>query len=479
MQVVRGNATAEIRASRWFVEYLTRHLSVPVEMGTEPGTRFGCFWSYEGQRYGSLVRDRTVPAGLTPHVEALARYYGLPVHVTDLRQRPEDQLPLWSVSADWRAYQDRVHRQVVRHPVGIIDAPPRSGKTIMAARAIDTLNLRSVIVAPSVQIVRQTYDVMRKIFGDDFVSRIDGDAKGSQSDPERQIVVTTAPSAVKLPKEWWDRRDVLIVDEFHHSAAETYHQINMLAENIYYRYGFTGTHFRTGDDRLAMEAVCSFVLSKIEVPYLVENGWLAAPKVFFLPSDAKPRRTRRWDKTRLPDGSYEEVELSGGTVFREAYKRGIVDCEERNARVVKTATDLYENGIPTIVLTRQRKHAQELGDRIPGSVVVMGGKNALTSESIRDFLKGRHDVLVGTTVIGEGVDVPRAAALVYASGGSDGVQMMQSYFRPLTAAQDKTVGRIYDFVDSHHRMLARHSNERMAMARDQFGSDRVFDHSGR
>ena len=454
MQVDRFNAWAQIRrAPGWFLTYLARHLSVPVEPGTEQGFRFGVMWNHAGKRWGSLLKGESVPAGLVPHVEAIAKHYGLPCYVADRRERPEERYPLHVIRAQWRPYQDEVQRRVLAHAAGIVDAPPRSGKTMMAARAIDALNTTTVYIAPSVQIVRQTYGVFCGIFGEDFVSRIDGDASDRERDPSKQIVVTTANSAVALGQEWWDTRELLIVDEFHHAAADTYHRINALAQRAYYRYGWTGTHFRSGDDALAMEAVCSYVLHKIPVDYLIDNGWLAPPRVFFAPVYASP---------------------TGGHDFRTAYQRGIVECPERNDLVVLVARTLVENKIPTIVLTRRRAHADSLAERIPDAVAVKGGENALTSASVKDFLKGRFDCLVGTTVIGEGVDVPRAAALVYASGGSDGVQMMQSYFRPLTASSGKAVGRIYDFIDSHHGQLRKHSERRIEMAREQLGLARVL-----
>lgn len=455
MQIVQHNAWAELRSAPvWFRERLVRHLAVPVELGTEPGRRFGVLFSHAGQRWGSLVQDQRVPAGLAPHVEALARHYGVPYTSHDARERPPESYPWFSVRAQWRPYQDRVHRAVARASRGVVDAPPRSGKTLMAARFVDAIALPTVWIAPSVQIVRQTYEVLVGIYGSDFVSRIDGSAKANQRDPERPIVVATAQSALALERAWWNTRDVLVIDEFHHAAAETYHAINDLADQVYYRLGWTGTHFRTGDDALAMEAVCSYKLAKIQLDELVEHGFLAAPRVFFQHVD----RARR---------------VSAGD-WRAAYRQGIVQSEARNALVVKTARALLEAGVPTVVLTRQRKHADDLGSRIPDSVVVKGGENALTSRAVKEFNAGRHECLVGTTVIGEGVDVPRAAALVYASGGSAGVAMMQSYFRPLTGHAGKDAGRIYDFVDRSHGILSTHSDRRLAMAREQLGHGRVW-----
>lgn len=792
MQLVRFNAWTEIRgAPAWFLNYASRHLSIPLEPtpGGRPGDgRFGLVWWHEGAPWGSLVKGETVAAGLTAHVDALARYYGLPCEVRDARLRPEDQYPLHNVRASFRPYQDRVHERIVLEGCGVIDAPPRSGKTLMAARAIDALNLPTVYLAPSVQIVRQTYEVMCGHFGPDLVARIDGSAAPHEKDPEKQIVVSTPQSALSQPVEWWAARAVLIIDEFHHclapsqrvltdtgesaistirvgdrvwsagprglelrpvlnvwrrrapatmlrirttagtmevtsehriytpegkiragalraggfvhvrevrkddraegpvqrpcegvqgaeadgsrvrslwarasaavarwargavfgqeparrprdactgdgeaiaesgvpeapfgahdapephategrsrshdrgvqegdrrgagdsirprgrgqgacadeeraasgfgaiaarlrarvrrahgpqarrwrdvvrdrlgrfgaqdrgrdrwerspeparagrcegrvahrerlggdpracesgarsarvvtgpvlsveaiaapcsevfdlevegnhnyfaegvlvsnSASETYHRINELAAGTYYRLGFTGTHFRTGADGLAMEAVCSEVLHRVPLGDLVAGGYIARPDVTFLPVGGYVR-ARDW---------------------RQAYGVGVVRYDLRNEMIANLANRLVADGIPTIVITRRRAHADTLGEMIADSVVVKGGENALTSQAVRDFEAGKFACLVGTGVIGEGLDVPRAHALIYAAAGSDGVTLMQSYFRPLTKSPGKEIGRIYDFIDSQHPSLRRHSDRRFAMAAERLG----------
>jgi superfamily II DNA or RNA helicase len=458
VRLVRYNARTYIeRAPAWFLQYAARHLSVPIPSYdvADKGSRFGGSWLYQGPEgdviMGSMVRDETVPAGLTDYVAKLAEHYRVPCSIVDVREPPEEQLPLWSVSMPWRPYQDEVQHRLIRNPVGIIAAPPRSGKTSMAARYLDMRNLPSVYIAPSVQIVRQTYEVFCRFFGEDFVARLDGAAKPHQRDVSRPFVVATAASAVRQEQEWWDTRRVLVIDEFHHSAAETYHQISEKARNAYYRVGLTGTHFRTGDDEMSMHAVISRVLLNIPIGYLVARGYLAKPRIFFLPV---PRLGRS---------------LYTGDVYRD----GIVDHGPRNALVKKVALKLRDADEPTIILTRRRAHADYLADLIDGAEVVKGGQNALTSAVVKAFNAGDFPILVGTTVIGEGVDVPRASALIYASGGGAGVQQVQSYFRPFTAREGKLVGRVYDFADDAHHSLQRHARARAQMARRLLGPGAV------
>jgi superfamily II DNA or RNA helicase len=449
IHLIRSNSFTDILgAPQWFLDYIARHLSIPIEVRQKKGARFGKVWWHEGEPWGSLVHDNRVAAGLTPYVEKLAAHYGLQHQTRDIRVRPEEQLPWWSVNVKWRPYQDDIHQKTCATPTGIINAVPRSGKTLMAARVIDSLALPALYIAPSVAIVRQTYNVFCEHFGESMVARLDGSAKPHERDIEKPIVISTTPSAVRQSRDWYDTRGVLIIDESHHSAAETYHRINHLAQNVHYRYLFTGTNFRSGDDTLAMEAICSQVIHRVTVDDLVPK-YLAPPRVFFAP-------------VKGPKVSAED--------WRAAYDKGIVDYEPRNNLIVNLATMLsQDNALPTIVLVRRRKHANMLAERIPDAVAVKGGEAALTNDSIEDFLAGKVQVLVGTTVLGEGVDVPRAAALIYASGGAEGVSMLQSYFRPLTAHAGKERAYIYDFIDSQHRTLRRHSKQRIDFARLHLG----------
>lgn len=455
MKLWFGNSHGELHgASGAFLATLARHLAVKVEYDTKMGRRFGGRYQYEGEWYATLMKGNRFAAGLVPHVISLCRYYKQSVEVFDTREPPEDWVPWWSVRASWRPYQDLVHKKTMKRARGVIDAPPRSGKTLMAARVIDAHAQPTVYLAPSVPIVAQTYNVMTKHFGFDLVARLDGAARPEEKDISKHIVIATAQSAVKQPPEWWATRRMLIIDEFHHSAAETYHKINELADHIYYRYCFTGTHFRTGEDRLAMEAICSQVIHSVGIPELVEGGHLAPPRVVFAPVRAMGLASGNWKK-----------------VYREC----IVKSEVRNAKVAYITQQLINMGIPTIVLVRWVAHARELLELIPAAEMVKGGESALTSRTIERFKSGALACIIGTTVIGEGVDLPQAGALVYASSGGAGVQMMQSYFRPLTAQAGKQIGYIYDFMDLHHSRLLSWSRDRASLARRYLGDGAVVE----
>ena len=76
-------------------------------------------------------------------------------------------------------------------------------------------------------------------------------------------------------------------------------------------------------------------------------------------------------------------------------------------------------------------------------------------------------VLIGTSLLGEGVDLPIADALVYARGEKAEVTLTQNSFRVCTAIPEKKDAVIVDFADRHHRKLLSHSKERLQVYFDQ------------
>ncbi len=86
-------------------------------------------------------------------------------------------------------------------------------------------------------------------------------------------------------------------------------------------------------------------------------------------------------------------------------------------------------------------------------------------QQIIDSYLGRQEVriLIGTSLLGEGVDLPAADALVYARGEKAEVTLTQAVYRVGTAHEGKRSAIVVDFADRHHRHLRDHSLERLRL----------------
>jgi superfamily II DNA or RNA helicase len=77
---------------------------------------------------------------------------------------------------------------------------------------------------------------------------------------------------------------------------------------------------------------------------------------------------------------------------------------------------------------------------------------------LASFLAGQEvKILIGTQLLGEGVDLPSADALVYAHGKSAKVSLIQNIYRVGTAVEGKDHAIVVDFADRHCAGLLKHS----------------------
>jgi superfamily II DNA or RNA helicase len=401
-----------------------------------------------------------VPSGLLPRLVRACRKLRFPYELRDLRQRPEEQLPEFcgKTIVD-RDYQLEAVDRAIKAGRGVLDMPPRSGKTRVGCEIQRRLALPTIWLAPTDRIVQQTRDVLEGFFGQHYVVHQVG-TRGEKEAARARVVVCTAATANNLSPDFYATRQIIIVDEFHHAAARTYRQIFDRCKHVYYRFGLTGTFFRSGEDGLAMHALLSNTVHKVSSKELCVRGFLVPTKVCFLPVEAP--RLRGLPTTAFQGGH--------GTY-------GIEQHEVRNKMIRRVVRSLHKSGRKTLVLVGTKAHGRLLcrdlrrfihdapqGCEFESVEFVSTDVDRSRQARILDSFLADQEVrvLIGTSLLGEGVDLPAADALVYARGGSAEVTLVQNAYRVGTAMPGKMSALIVDFADRHHRKLLEHSQERLA-----------------
>lgn len=242
------------------------------------------------------------------------------------------------------------------------------------------------------------------------------------------------------------------------SAAKTYRQVFKLCDHIYYRYGMTGTHYRSGADALEMHGLISEVIHRVDTRDLLRRGHLVPTHVAFIPVPAHPKLR----------GVPKQFQGGHGTY-------GIHEHDVRNGMVASAAFSLAEDGRKVLILVGTKKQGRIVRDILRAwlpraataefqpvefvSTDIDRGTQRrildsyLTSDEVR--------ILLGTTLLGEGVDLPAVDALVYARGEQAEVSLKQAAYRVCTAVEGKRSAVIVDFADRHHRKLREHSHARL------------------
>jgi len=397
------------------------------------------------------------PAGLLDRAIYFAEKYGYQWVVHDTRERPQGDIPEVGVKIELRDYQQEAVEKALAMGRGVLDLPPRSGKTRIACEIQRQLNLPTLWVAPTDRIVTQTHQVLEGFFGKNYCEHLVGRKKWKGA-ANKRVVVCTAATAVRLPPEFFQSRQCLMIDEFHHSSAKSYHEIMKNCDHVFYRFGMTGTFFRSGEDAMAMHALLANTIYRVTSAQLLNRGYLVPTYAVFLPVDAP----------RLYGVS--------GTYMAGHGKYGIHEHEIRQKMVVDAAKLLWQSGRTVLILVGTKRQGYMLRDMIKDQIPISTdgarfGVVEFVSTDVQRKIQGeilesfanREEVkiLIGTSLLGEGVDIPTADALVYARGEKAEVSLVQNMYRVCTAQEDKRNAVVVDFADRHNRKLMRHSEERL------------------
>lgn len=351
-----------------------------------------------------------------------------------------------------RDYQQRAVDWLRKRRRGMIVAPAGSGKTIISSAAIYavlTAKLREG--RPIIGWLANTLEQCQQA----------RDAIAAFPAIEQSADVRIACAAAD--QDWSDVA-LLVVDELHHSTAPLWYRQIMTCQGAL--WGMTATP-ETGDperDAQLFEMFGeSFVIDRSEVAHK-----LAPAKVIMLP-DTDPDMQRPMDAeidrlfairsrySRLPEG-----ELMAMVKWQVCVKMGIIENKARNDAAVRTA--LRHANDHVLILVNQIEHGKELAGRIPGSRMAFSKMGRKARAAAMDaFRSGECRCLVATSLCDEGADIPIADVLILVSAGRSETKTVQRTGRVLRLHAGKSIALIYDFVDSQHGLMHKHSCRRQAI----------------
>jgi superfamily II DNA or RNA helicase len=131
---------------------------------------------------------------------------------------------------------------------------------------------------------------------------------------------------------------------------------------------------------------------------------------------------------------------------------------KRNYTIAKLANDCDRS---VLVLVSTVEHGEFLQLAIHDSTLVHAKiPKKKRKETIEAFRDGTLRCMIATSLADEGLDVPRAAVLILASGGRSAGKIEQRTGRVMRPHADKDFGTVHDFKDrgaslAHYQFLAR------------------------
>lgn len=367
-----------------------------------------------------------------------------------------------------RDYQVAATRKALYYGRGIVQSPTGSGKTEMAAAAYAHFNFYGLVetmvyLTPTVFLMQQTAKKLED-FGLGPVGRVGG---GHRFEPGHNIYVFVVDSAYRgLHKRnvanFIARADMLILDEAHHASAKSWTEICEWCRAPY-RLAYTAT---VHDDPecysyidLKLIGLVGPIFFEVRSKELRERGFLADPLVTVLRTGATKITLWDWDSV---------------------YVAGIVHNKVRNSMIVSLAAGCYKGGNKVMVFIGRRKHghrlAKALAPLVGGEICFVHGDNTAylyrpsgivskrkwSVEDIADYINERdRAVLITTTVLDEGLDVPIINVLIMGTAMKKYRRTVQRCGRGMRPKSGQNKVFIFDFYDSNHPYLEKHSKYRL------------------
>jgi superfamily II DNA or RNA helicase len=274
---------------------------------------------------------------------------------------------------------------------------------------------------------------------------IDKAAARKQAQPVFEAKVKQRNRMIKLLSMF----EVVIGEEAHEAGGDSYYEILKHCSNAHIRVALTATPFMRDDAQDNMRLMAAFgpILIKVSEKILIERGILAKPYFMFRSPQPHPklRKTSPWQR---------------------AYELGITTGPYRNADIIGMAKLANSYGLSVLILVQRKKHGPFLLDLLRDAGLkakqIQGENDQDERErALGQLERGALDVLIGTTIVDVGVDVPSIGMVILAGGGKAEVAHRQRIGRGLRAKKTgPNVAFIVDFTDELNSHLRDHARQR-------------------
>ena len=353
-----------------------------------------------------------------------------------------------------REYQNAAVMFLANHRRAILKAPAGSGKTIIAAAALERV-IQAVKRERKCRVgwLVNTQEQMQQ--GLEAIAKFPVIAEKSE--------VNVACAAAQTD---WSDRDVLVVDECHHSSAASWAAQIGSCDGA--RWGMSATP-EAGDREILKQLFGESVhhVSRSSVSGNIASAWVVmlqanlpttAEKIDRLTEILISNRQRFWRGS--PDQLFQACR------WQAVAQVGIHADHARTAAGIAEATAHISKGDSVLILINTVEHGLAIAAAIPDSVCVHSGIGKKKRRAaLGGFKDGSIKCIVATSLADEGMDVPRAGVLILLSGGRSNRLAEQRTGRVLRTFAGKDEARIYDFTDAHHPTMASQSKARVRLYR--------------
>lgn len=340
---------------------------------------------------------------------------------------------------------------------GVVVLPTGAGKTQVATMAIDDRRRSALVIAPTLDLVRQWHDVLRATFAADV------GVVGGGDHQVLPLTVATYDSAYLHMEHFGNRFGLVVFDECHHLPSASY----ALAARLClapYRLGLTATPERTDGRDGELTALVGPVVYRKDIVEL-SGEYLAEYEIVRIVVDLAPAERSEYEAERalyrafLVDNGISMGHPSGWSDFimrasRSEIGRRALAAYRRQRELAFTAPAKLatlerlladHRHDRAIVFTQDNATCYEVSRRFLIPVITHHTKMRERTEILTGLADGRYAAVATSKVLNEGVDIPDANVAVVLSGSGSVREHVQRLGRVLRKRGDKRA-TLYELV---------------------------------
>lgn len=321
-----------------------------------------------------------------------------------------------------REYQREAITALLQNGGGILSMPTGSGKSLTIIEYLKIMSRKSLVVVTTLDIKRQWENWIgyNKLI----------DVKNYQMTGLKSIM-----------KDY----DIVVYDESHRVAAKTIYNLAMATKTDAIVCGCSATHYREDGESMRLEAALGRIVYSISRKKLIDEGYLSDAKITYI-------------HTEYPnDGKYMD--------YSSVYKTNIVENDKRNKKIVDIALKEAKNNRKVLILVTQIEH----GTRLLNDIKLLEPKTIFMNGSSEDrnIDYDNYNIIIGSNIYNEGVNIPAINVLILSGGGKSTIQLTQRIGRGLRKTETKEYLQVYDFIDTP-KYLNVHYNKRRELVEEEF-----------
>ena len=340
----------------------------------------------------------------------------------------------------------QVEREVFERTRNLLVAATGVGKTVISAfdykkfKKNNGNSAKLLFVAHREEILKQSRDTFRAILKDfNF-----GDLLVGNHIPEgidHLFISIQSLNSTKLHESTTkDYYDFIIIDEFHHAAADSYQKL-LSYYNPKILLGLTATPERM-DGKNILQYFDDTIASEMRLTEAIDRK-LLSPFQYFCVSDTVDLSNLKWSR-----GGYNIKELEN------VYTANKIRSNQIIKSIDKYITDLEDvKGLGFCVSIEHAKYMANFfnNSNIPSIYLHGSSKKKIRDKAKNKLVNGEVKFIFVVDLYNEGVDIPEVNTVIFLRPTESLTVFLQQLGRGLRLSEDKECLTVLDFVGQAHR----------------------------